>query len=188
MSPMFVLALRSIGTRRLSVALTVIAVALSVALLLGVERLRNDAREGFAQTISGTDLVVGARGGALQLLLYAVFHIGNASNNVSWPSIQHIAALPQVKWLVPISLGDSHRGMRVVGTTAEFFTHYRHGDRRTLGFAAGRAFAAYGGVYICASLVWMALVEKTTPDRWDVLGGAVCLIGAGIILFGPRAA
>ena len=54
--------------------------------------------------------------------------------------------------------------------------------------AAGRAFAAYGGVYICASLVWMALVEKTTPDRWDVLGGAVCLIGAGIILFGPRAA
>ena len=142
MSPMFVLALRSIGNRRLSVALTVIAVALSVALLLGVERLRNDAREGFAQTISGTDLVVGARGGALQLLLYAVFHIGNASNNVSWPSIQHIAALPQVKWLVPISLGDSHRGMRVVGTTAEFFTHYRHGDRRTLGFAAGRAFAA----------------------------------------------
>ena len=142
MSPMFVLALRSIGNRRLSVALTVIAVALSVALLLGVERLRNDAREGFAQTISGTDLVVGARGGAVQLLLYSVFHIGNASNNVSWPSIQHIAALPQVKWLVPISLGDSHRGMRVVGTTAEFFTHYRHGDRRTLGFAAGRAFAA----------------------------------------------
>lgn len=52
--------------------------------------------------------------------------------------------------------------------------------------AAGRAFAAYGGVYICASLVWMTLVEKTAPDRWDLLGGLVCLIGAGIILFGPR--
>ncbi|MDA1321708.1 MAG: hypothetical protein O3B99_05390, partial [Proteobacteria bacterium] len=52
--------------------------------------------------------------------------------------------------------------------------------------AAGRAFAAYGGVYIVASLTWMALVEKTTPDRWDVIGGAVCLIGAAIILFGPR--
>lgn len=52
--------------------------------------------------------------------------------------------------------------------------------------AAGRAFAAYGGVYICASLVWMAAVEKSAPDRWDLLGGAVCLIGAGIILFGPR--
>ncbi|SDQ45975.1 YnfA family protein [Brevundimonas sp. 374] len=52
--------------------------------------------------------------------------------------------------------------------------------------AAGRAFAAYGGVYICASLIWMALVEKTPPDRWDILGGLVCLIGAGLILFGPR--
>ena len=52
--------------------------------------------------------------------------------------------------------------------------------------AAGRAFAAYGGVDICASLIWMALVEKTPPDRWDILGGLVCLIGAGLILFGPR--
>ena len=53
--------------------------------------------------------------------------------------------------------------------------------------AAGRAFAAYGGVYICAALIWMALVEKTPPDRWDILGGLVCLVGAGLILFGPRA-
>lgn len=52
--------------------------------------------------------------------------------------------------------------------------------------AAGRAFAAYGGVYICASLAWMALVEKTAPDRWDLIGGAVCLAGAALILFGPR--
>ncbi len=54
--------------------------------------------------------------------------------------------------------------------------------------AAGRAYAAYGGVYIAASLVWLWTVEKTTPDRWDMLGAAVCLIGVGIILFGPRAA
>ncbi len=52
--------------------------------------------------------------------------------------------------------------------------------------AAGRAFAAYGGVYICASLVWMALVEKSAPDRWDLLGGLICLAGAAVILFGPR--
>lgn len=52
--------------------------------------------------------------------------------------------------------------------------------------AAGRAFAAYGGVYICASLMWMGLVEKTTPDRWDLIGGSICLIGAGVILFAPR--
>jgi len=52
--------------------------------------------------------------------------------------------------------------------------------------SAGRAFAAYGGVYISASLIWLWIVEDTRPDRWDLLGAAVCLVGAGIILFGPR--
>jgi small multidrug resistance family-3 protein len=51
---------------------------------------------------------------------------------------------------------------------------------------AGRAFAAYGGVYIVASIAWMRLVENVRPDRWDLIGGAICLLGAGIILFGPR--
>ena len=141
MTPLLSLSLRSIANRRLSALLTVVAVALSVALLLGVERVRNDARDGFAQTVSGTDLIVGARGGAVQLLLYSVFHIGHASNNVSWQSMQRVAALPQVKWLVPLSLGDSHRGMRVVGTTDDFFRHYRHGEGRALAFAQGKAFA-----------------------------------------------
>lgn len=54
--------------------------------------------------------------------------------------------------------------------------------------AAGRAYAAYGGVYIAASLIWLWAVEKTPPDRWDIIGATVCLVGAGIILFGPRAA
>lgn len=139
--PLWYLARRSIVNRGLTVVLTIVSVALSVALLLGVERLRSDAREGFAQTISGTDLVVGARSGAVQLLLYSVFHIGDATNNVSWNSIQSIAAHPQVDWLVPLSLGDSHRGFRVVGTTAEFFERYRHGDDRALRFAAGKPFS-----------------------------------------------
>ncbi|APR04542.1 ABC transporter permease [Thauera chlorobenzoica] len=141
MTPIWHLSLASIANRRLAAMLTVLAVALSVALLLGVERVRNDARAGFAQTLSGTDLVVGARAGAVQLLLYSVFHIGDATNNVSWASIEEVAALPQVAWLVPIALGDSHRGHRVVGTTGAFFEHYRYGERRALRFAAGRAFA-----------------------------------------------
>lgn len=53
--------------------------------------------------------------------------------------------------------------------------------------AAGRTYAAYGGVYIVASLLWLWAVEDARPDRWDTIGGAVCLIGAAIILFGPRA-
>lgn len=141
MMPAWHLTWRSLVNRRLTVALTVISMALSVALLLGVERLRHDARAGFAQTISGTDLVVGSRGGPVQLLLYSVFHIGNATNNISWQSVEQIATHPQVSWLVPMALGDSHRGFRVVGTTAGYFEHYRFGRNRRLTFADGNAFA-----------------------------------------------
>jgi small multidrug resistance family-3 protein len=51
---------------------------------------------------------------------------------------------------------------------------------------AGRAFAAYGGVYIAGSLLWLWLVEGTRPDRWDTAGALLCLVGAGTILWGPR--
>lgn len=51
---------------------------------------------------------------------------------------------------------------------------------------AGRAYAAYGGVYIASALLWLWLVESSPPDRWDIAGAAVCLLGAAIILFGPR--
>lgn len=173
MSPVLSLSVRSIGNRRLSVALTVIAVALAVALLLGVERLRNDAREGFAHTILGTDLVVGARGGAVQLLLYSVFHIGNASNNVSMPSMEHIAALPQVKWLVPISLGDSHRSMRVVGTTTNFFMHYRHGRGQALHFAAGHAFST------AADGLFQAVVGSEVAARFGYRVGQQIVLSHG---------
>lgn len=144
MTPLWHLTRRSIANRRLTAVLTVAAVALAVAMLLGVERLRTDARAGFEQTISGTDLVVGARSGPLQLLLYAVFHIGSATNNVSWETIERLAAHPRVAWLVPLSLGDSHRGFRVVGTSTAYFERYRYGRERSLEFAAGRAF---GGLF-----------------------------------------
>jgi small multidrug resistance family-3 protein len=51
---------------------------------------------------------------------------------------------------------------------------------------AGRAFAAYGGVYIAASLAWLRIVEDVRPDRWDMAGAVVCLLGAAVILWGPR--
>ena len=54
--------------------------------------------------------------------------------------------------------------------------------------AAGRAYAVYGGVYVAASLVWLRFMEGVPPDRWDLIGGAVCLAGASIILWGPRSA
>jgi putative ABC transport system permease protein len=131
------LALRSLVARRLTVGLTVLSIALSVALFLGVEKLRTGAKASFADTISGTDLIMGARSGGVQLLLYSVFRIGNATNNVSWESYEDITARPEVAWAVPISLGDSHRQFRVMGTTNGYFDHYRYRGGRALDFAEG---------------------------------------------------
>ena len=134
------LALRSLLARWITVGLTIFAVALSVALFLGVEKVRTGARASFADTISDTDLIVGARSGSVQLLLYSVFRIGNATNNVTWQSYQDLAARPEVDWIVPISLGDSHRQFRVMGTSAAYFDRYKYRGGRSLAFAEGRAF------------------------------------------------
>ena len=139
--PILRLAWKSLLNRRLTAALTLFAIALSVTLLIGVERLRAEARESFANTISGTDLIVGARSGGVQLLLYSVFRIGNATNNISWKSYLDIAAQPNLAWSIPISLGDSHRGYRVLGTTPAYFTHYQYAKDRGLEFEQGQPFS-----------------------------------------------
>ena len=134
------LALLSVLNRRVTAGLTLLAVALSIAMLLGVEKMRREARESFANTISGTDLIVGARSGAVQLLLYTVFRIGNATSNISWESYRQVTDFPRVRWTVPIMLGDSHRGFRVMGTTHGYFEHYRYARRESLAFASGGPF------------------------------------------------
>ena len=131
------LALASLLARALTVSMTVLAIALSVALFLGVEKVRTGAKASFADTISGTDLIVGARSGSVQLLLYSVFRIGNATNNITWESYQDIAARPEVDWIVPMSLGDSHRQFRVMGTPLGFFEHYRYRQGRGLAVGQG---------------------------------------------------
>lgn len=135
------LAWASLANRRYTAILTLATIAISVTLLLAVERVQQEARKSFASTISGTDLIVGGRTGAVQLLLYSVFRIGDATNNIRWESYQQILKQPSVRWAVPISLGDSHRGWRVVGTTRGFFEHYRYGAKREVRFAEGQAFA-----------------------------------------------
>ncbi|EJO93735.1 hypothetical protein A471_11318 [Ectopseudomonas mendocina DLHK] len=135
------IALASLANRRFTALLTVFAIALSVCLLLAVERVRTEARASFANTISGTDLIVGARSGSVNLLLYSVFRIGNATNNIRWDSFERFANHRQVKWAIPISLGDSHRGYRVMGTSTAYFEHYRYARSQALKLAQGRAFA-----------------------------------------------
>ncbi|WP_325894124.1 ABC transporter permease [Grimontia sp. NTOU-MAR1] len=134
------LALQSLRNRKATAILTIFTVAVSVALLIGVERVRTQAKESFANTISGTDLIVGARSGQVNLLLYSVFRIGNATNNIDWKSVEDVKNHPAVAWTIPISLGDSHRGFRVVGTTDDYFRYYRYGQKQPLSFKEGKSF------------------------------------------------
>ncbi|MFT3717586.1 ABC transporter permease [Pseudorhodoferax sp.] len=134
------LALRSAWNRRFTLALTAASIALSAFMLLGVERIRGDLRDSFASAVSGTDLIVGPRTGSVQLLLYAVFHVGSPRNNIGWDTVQAVAAQPAVAWVVPLSLGDSHRGFPVVGTSVQIFERLRHGEQQPLRFAAGGPF------------------------------------------------
>ena len=118
MSAMPGLTMYSLWNRRGTAALTVFAIAVNVALLLGVQKLRTSAKESFATTISGTDLIVGARSGPINLLLYSVFRIGDPTANVTWETCRRVAQHRDVAWTIPLSLGDSHRGFRVVGILA----------------------------------------------------------------------
>lgn len=127
--------------RRFTLGISVIALGLSVFLMLGVERLRSDARASFQQSVSGTDLVVGPRSSPMQLILYSVFRLGSASHNMSYKSFEAIQARPEVAFAIPIMLGDSHHDHPVVGTSADYFKHFQYGDKQALKFAAGRPFA-----------------------------------------------
>jgi putative ABC transport system permease protein len=132
------LALASLRSRKLTTALTVASIALSVTLLVGIETVRAGVRDSFAGTIRGVDLIVGARGGTLQVLLSSVFGIGSPSGAVQLRTMERWKAHPAVKWVVPYSLGDSHRGFRVVGTSTEFYERYRFRKDGRITFAFGR--------------------------------------------------
>lgn len=140
--PMFLkVALQSLLYRKGSVLLTIFSIALSIFVLLGVEHVRKEAKSSFSNTVSGVDLIVGARSGEINLLLYSVFRVGNATNNISWQSYQALQQHPKVAWSIPISLGDSHKGFRVVGTEHSFFEHYQYGQQQAVEFMDGQAFS-----------------------------------------------
>ncbi|UPR51851.1 FtsX-like permease family protein [Vibrio cyclitrophicus] len=146
------LALKSVLNRKATAILTILTVAVSVILLLGVERVRTEAKSSFANTISGTDLIVGGRSGQVNLLLYSVFRIGNATNNIDWKSYQEFSQHNAVKWAIPISLGDSHKGFRVMGTNHSYFENYRYGSKQLLTFQQGKEFEQLFDVVIGADV------------------------------------
>lgn len=152
MKVLLVLAWKSLCNRKLASILTVLSIALSVSLLLGVEKARHAAEDGFTQTISKTDLIVGARSGPLQLLLYSVFNMGNATHNISYETFQQFKSHPAIEWTIPYSLGDGHRGFRVVGTSEDFFKHYRFRGDRSVQLQSGRIFEGLWDVVIGAEV------------------------------------
>ncbi len=136
----FKIAWKSLMNRKLSVALTLASLTVSIIIVISVEHIRSQARESFNRTVSGVDLIVGARTSPINLLLYSVFRIGNASNNIGSESYELIAGDPRVAWTIPLSLGDSHRGFRVVGSNNNFFEHFQYGTQQHLSFSQGSGF------------------------------------------------
>lgn len=130
----------SLWHRRRVLALVCLTLTLSVTLLLGIQYLRTEVKESFTSTVSDTDLIIGARSGQLNLLLYTVFHLGDPTNNIRWSTFQELEADERIDWLIPISLGDSYRGSRVIGTNDNFLERFEYGRGRSLQLAQGRWF------------------------------------------------
>ena len=181
--PIARIAVKSLWNRRITSCLAVSSIALSVALLLGVEKIRVGARESFSNTISQTDLIVGARGGSIQLLLYSIFRVGTATNNISFKTYSTIASNPVVAWTIPLSLGDSHRGYRVVATNQNFYEHYRYMRDRQVNIGKGGK--------VPADVFDVALGAEVASALHYNLGDAIVLShgvgeGAGIVQHGDK--
>jgi len=146
------LSVQSMRFRRGAVIITLMAIALSVFTPGAVEHIRQSIKQSFTSTVSGVDLIIGPRTGDINLLLTTVFRIGQPSQGISWESYQHVVNHPRVAWTIPISLGDSYRGFRVVGTQASLFTHYQYGKKRPLSFKSGNAFTHNNGVVLGAGV------------------------------------
>ncbi|MDC7223511.1 MAG: FtsX-like permease family protein [Spirochaetales bacterium] len=148
---MFKLALQSIINRKKILSLVFFSLCLSVTLFLGVQRTKEVTRNSFSRTISGTDLIVGARTGQVNLILYSVFHMGRAVNNMGFDAFKELASHDEVAWAIPLSMGDSYRGFRVIGTEPTYFEHYSYGRNRHLEFSQGAPFEEPFGVVLGAA-------------------------------------
>ncbi len=134
------LAFQSLFSRKATVFLTVISLTVSIVLFLSIDTLRLGAKKSFFGNVKSGDLILGSRSGEIQLLLYSLFQIGNPTNNISWESYKEISKKTEIAWIVPISLGDSHKQFRVMGTTKEYFQKYSYRKGQKLQYQFGTHF------------------------------------------------
>tara|TARA_A100001234_G_scaffold218855_1_gene228587 strand:+ start:640 stop:1887 length:1248 start_codon:yes stop_codon:yes gene_type:complete len=140
MKILFNLAFQSLLNRKVTVLLTIISLTVSIVLFLSIDTLRLGAKKSFFGNVKSGDLILGARSGEVQLLLYSLFQIGSPTNNISWDSFQEISKKPEIDWIIPISLGDSHKQFRVMGTTKEYFDKFTYRKKQKLQYLAGTNF------------------------------------------------
>ncbi|WP_415896782.1 ABC transporter permease [Neptuniibacter sp. QD72_48] len=145
---LFRLTWQSLLNRKSTILLTVLSLSVSIMLVMAVDTLRTQTKSSFSSTVSGTDLIVGAKGGSINLLLYSVFRLGDATNNLSWSSYQAISRHSKVAWSIPFSLGDSHRGYPVLGTSSDYFKYFRYGKKQPLALEQGKEFEGVFDVVI----------------------------------------
>jgi putative ABC transport system permease protein len=136
----FTLVFQSLLNRWLSCLLIILTLAFSISLYFTVSRIQESVKASFKSTVSGVDSIVAARGGNLQILLNSVFLIGEPSAPIQWNTYQDIANNNKIKWAVPISLGDSHKGYRVIGTTNNYFKQIKYSSRKNIEFLTGNSF------------------------------------------------
>lgn len=169
------IATASLRHRLGSVLLTLFTIVISVSLLLSVEYVRGQVRDSFTRTVSGVDIIVGAPTGQLNLLLYSVFRLGNPTSGVDWKDVAWLKSQSQVDWIVPLSLGDAHKGFRVVGTTNTYFDHFKYGDKQALSFASGGQFVSDKSAVVGA--------EVATQLGYSVADNIVISHGLGDVSF-----
>ncbi len=152
MRELWLLTYKTVRNRRIGFFLSIVSIAISVVLLLGVDMLRKDIKAHFLHTVSDTDLIVAAPNGAVEILLELVFHLGDEGSRIAWEDFQKLSAWPQIAWSVPIALGDEHRGFSVVGTDNGYFTHYKYGGKQSLTFSSGQGFEGFYDVVVGADV------------------------------------
>lgn len=143
---------KSIWSRILPTSLVTISLMASMVLLLSIERIQQGAEEGFNQSISGVDAIIGPRSSSLELVLYTVFHLGRPTNNITTKTIDEIKLRNDIDWIVPIALGDSHKGFRVIATDSNYFEHIKYGSNKSLNVLEGRIFSEISEVVLGADV------------------------------------
>jgi putative ABC transport system permease protein len=129
--------MKNMRQRALATWLTGTSVALGVALAVAIVLIKQGVQQRFEQGTLGYEMVVGAKGSPLQLVLNTVYNLDISPGNISWKLFEQLRADPRVKLAVPFSVGDNFHGFRIVGTTDAFFKEFEFEPGRKPELAAG---------------------------------------------------